>query len=318
MKAKGGTEIQLEELRKRLPKNYWNKISITTSVPEKNPIDPGRLNILWLKNSYDQPNVRPWFLIKENFYKYDWYVFNSHWSYEKYRMHFDLPTAKCFVIKNALPKFNWQPKKFYEKGETLKLIHQITPWRGLNVLLGAMHFLQDDNITLDVYSSTQVYGDDFKNANDKYYQPIYEHAKSMPNVNYKGYVPHQEIFQALQESHVFAYPSIWEETSCNSAIEAMAAGCAPLVTNFGALYETCGDYGFYVNYNSNPKQLAVDYSQHVKYLQRILPQSDMKTRLTNQRQHFLHFYNWDERVKEWIAFLNNALMKKGIPHEDGK
>ena len=65
-----------------------------------------------------------------------------------------------------------------------------------------------------------------------------------------------------------------------------------------------------------PKQLAVDYSQHIKYLKRILPQKDIQNRLTNQRQHFLHFYDWDQRIKEWIAFLNNALMKKGIPHED--
>ena len=96
----------------------------------------------------------------------------------------------------------------------------------------------------------------------------------------------------------------------------MAAGCAALVTNFGALYETCSDYGFYVNYNNVPNQLAVDYSQHIKYLKRILPQKDIQNRLTNQRQHFLHFYDWDQRIKEWIAFLNNALMKKGIPHEN--
>ena len=159
----------------------------------------------------------------------------------------------------------------------------------------------------------------------------------MKKVNFKGYAPHEEVLQALQDSHVFAYPSIWEETSCNSAIEAMAAGCAALVTNFGALFETCSDYGFYVNYNNVPKQLAIDYSQHIKaairkqhgksalkkaysikYLKRILPQQDIKTRLTNQRQHFLHFYDWDQRIKEWIAFLNNGLMKKGIPHEDGK
>ena len=49
MNPKGGTEIQLEELTKRLPKHYWNKISITTSVPEKTQIDPSRLNILWQK-----------------------------------------------------------------------------------------------------------------------------------------------------------------------------------------------------------------------------------------------------------------------------
>ena len=111
MNPRGGTEIQLEELTKRLPKHYWNKICITTSVPEKTQIDPARLNILWQKNSYDQPNLRPWFLKKENHVKYDWYVFNSHWNYEKFRLHFDIPTQRCLVIKNALPKFKWQPKQ---------------------------------------------------------------------------------------------------------------------------------------------------------------------------------------------------------------
>jgi len=317
MEAKGGTEIQLEELRKRLPKHYWNKIAITTSVPEKHPIDQSKLNILWQKNSYDQPNLRPWFLRKENHAKYDWYVFNSHWNYEKFRIHVDVPTSRSFVIKNALPKFNWKPKKYYKEGETLKLIHHITPWRGLNVLLAAMHFIEDEDITLDVYSSTQIYGDDFKKANDEYYQPIYDHAKAMKNVNFKGYAPQSEVLKALEESDVFAYPSIWEETCCNSAIEAMAAGCVPLITNFGALFETCHDYGFYVNYNKNAKQLALDYAQHIKYIKKILPQKDIQNRLENQRQHFMHFYNWDQRIKEWIAFLNDALIQKGIPHEDG-
>jgi 1-acyl-sn-glycerol-3-phosphate acyltransferase len=78
MNPKGGTEIQLEELTKRLPKHYWNKLSITTSVPEKTQIDPARLNILWQKNSYDQPNIFPWFSKPENHVKYDWYIFTHY------------------------------------------------------------------------------------------------------------------------------------------------------------------------------------------------------------------------------------------------
>jgi hypothetical protein len=34
--------------------------------------------------------------------KYDWYVFNSHWTYEKYRMMFDIPTERSLVIKNGI------------------------------------------------------------------------------------------------------------------------------------------------------------------------------------------------------------------------
>ena len=35
MEPRGGTELQLAELRKRLPAHYWDKINLTLSVPEK-------------------------------------------------------------------------------------------------------------------------------------------------------------------------------------------------------------------------------------------------------------------------------------------
>jgi len=314
MNPKGGTELQFDELKKRLPEHYWNKINITTSVPEKTPIEKGKLNILWLKNSHDQPNIEPWFSKPENHHKYDWYIFNSHWNFEKYRLYFNLPTSRCHVIKNALPKVKWAQRSRYQADKPLRLIHVSTPWRGLNILLAAMHHVVNDEIQLDVYSSTQLYGDEFKKANDKHYEPLYEHARKMDNVNYIGYKPNLEIIDAMQASHVFAYPCIWEETSCISAIEAMAAGNIPLVTNFGALPETCGDYGYYVNYDTDSKRLAEEFAAHLLYIKKILPTEGIQQRLENQRQHFNHFYNWDERIKEWIAFLNNALEAKGISH----
>jgi hypothetical protein len=51
----------------------------------------------------------------------------------------------------------------YKKGEPIKIIHHCTPWRGLSVLLGAMQLVKNPLITLDVYSSTEVYGKDFIN-----------------------------------------------------------------------------------------------------------------------------------------------------------
>jgi glycosyltransferase involved in cell wall biosynthesis len=315
MEPKGGTELQFDELKKRLPAHYWDKISITTSVPEKRPIQKGKVNILWIKNSYDQPNLKPWFEKPENHIKYDWYIFNSHWTFEKYRLYFNVPTSRCRVIKNALPTIKWRQKSKYQINKPLKLIHCSTPWRGLNILLAAMHHLQDKDISLDVYSSTQLYGDQFKEANDKHYQPLYEHARKMGNVNYIGYVPHNELIDAMQDSHIFAYPSIWEETCCISALESMAAGAVPVVTNFGALPETCGDYGIYVPYDTNPQTLAREYASYIEYVQRILPTEAMQRQVENQRQHYIHFYSWDQRIKEWMAFLNNALEAKGIANE---
>ena len=99
---RGGTELQFEYLRKYVDSKLLDQVQITTSVPEKIPLHPTKLNILWQKNSYDQPNLAPWFKDKSNHSKYDWYVFNSNWNYEKFRDHFDIPTERSVVIKNGI------------------------------------------------------------------------------------------------------------------------------------------------------------------------------------------------------------------------
>ena len=229
MNPRGGTELQMEFLERYVEKELLDKIQITTSVPEKIPLHPSKVNILWQQNSYDQPNLVHWFKDKSNHDKYDWYVFNSHWSYEKYRMVFDIPTHKSVVIKNAIDKI--EPSKLeYKKGDPIKLIYTSTPWRGLNVLLAAMQLVENPLIQLDVYSSTQVYGDQFKSANDDKYKDLYEQAKTLSNVNYIGYKPNEFIKDNLKNYHMFAYPNIWEETSCIAAIEAMAAGLYCITT----------------------------------------------------------------------------------------
>ena len=168
LNPKGGTELQYDYLTDYVDKSILNQVQITTSVPEKIPLHPTKMNILWQKNSYDQPNLAPWFKDKNNHKKYEWYVFNSHWTYEKYRYQFDIPTEKSVVIKNGIDKI--QKSAPYKKDEPIKIIHQNTPWRGLSILLGAMQLVKNPLITLDVYSSTEVYGKSFYDNNDKYYK----------------------------------------------------------------------------------------------------------------------------------------------------
>ena len=98
------------------------------------------------------------------------------------------------------------------------MIFHPTPWRGLNVILGAMQLVKSEDVTLDVYSSTKVYGDAFRDKNDDTYKPLYAQCAEMPNVNYKGWHNNDFITSHLQEYQIFPYSNIWEETSCISAI----------------------------------------------------------------------------------------------------
>ena len=187
MEPRGATELQMEMLHRHVSKELLDQVQICTSIPGKIPLDPNKLNILWQKNAYNQGNLQEFFSNKKRHDEYDWYVFNSHWNYEKFRYVFDIPTHKSIVIKNGIEDF--PHRKIYKKGNPIKLIHHCTPWRGLNILLRAMQEIKNPNITLDVYSSAKVYGSEYAKSNEKDFEPLYEQARSLPNVNYIGYKP---------------------------------------------------------------------------------------------------------------------------------
>ena len=305
---KGGTELQFDYLEKYVDKKLLDQVQITTSVPEKIPLHPTKINILWQKNSYDQPNLAPWFQDKSNHHKYDWYVFNSHWTFEKFRMLFDLPLEKCLVIKNGIDKI--QKAKPYEKDKPIKIIHQNTPWRGLSVLLGAMQLVKNPLITLDVYSSTEVYGKDFMEKNDDDYKELYEQAKQLPNVNYIGYKPNSYIKDNMHKYNMYTYPSIFEETSCISLLECMAGGLYCVTTNIGALFEPGAEFPMYIPYDNNHRRLAMKFASAIDASANILHEPMIHKHIETQADYVNAYYNWNKIGTSWTRFLTGAINVK--------
>ena len=305
---KGGTELQLGFLTKHVDKSLLDQVQICTSIPGKVPLDPDKVNILWQKNSWDQPNLYPWFKNKANHHKYDWYVFNSHWNHEKFRMMFGLPYHKCIVIKNGIEEI--QKTKPYEKGKPIKIIHQNTPWRGLSVLLGAMQLVKNPLISLDVYSSTEIYGKDFYKQNDHNYTELYKQAKELPNVNYIGYKPNEYIREHIKDYNMYVYPSIFEETSCISLLESMAAGLYCITTNYGALFETGAEFPMYIAYDNNYRNLAEKFAYGIEASATALHEPSIQEHLNTQSNYTKKYYNWNKQASSWTRFLQGAINAK--------
>ena len=308
MEPRGATEIQHEFLEKYVSKDLLDKFQICTSIPGKVPIDPNKINILWQKNSWDQPNLQSFFRNKDRHYEYDWYVFNSHWNYEKFRYFFQIPEDKCMVIKNGAS--NFPKRKIYKKGDPIKIIHHCTPWRGLNVLLLAMQMIKNKNITLDVYSSNKVYGTEFAQRVDKDFTDLFDQAKKLPNVNYIGHKPNEYILEHMSDYQLFVYPSIFEETFCASALEALAAGLHVITTNFGALPETCAEWPVYVNYSKNFELLAGSVAGAIDVSSEYLHTEIIQKHLDDQQIYYKKFYSWEKKAIEWENFLKGALSVK--------
>ena len=106
---------------------------------------------------------------------------------------------------------------------------------------------------------------------------------------------------------MFAYPSTWEETSCNAALEAMAAGLFCIVTNFGALYETCSEFPVYVTYEKDALRLAAKFATAIRQAVNTIHEPEVQEHLKMQQEFVKKFYSWDKKKLEWTNFLQAAL-----------
>jgi len=308
---KGGTELQVEFLHKNVSKEILEQVQIVCSIPERIPLHPTKPNILWLHNNYDQLKTPDWFKDKNNHSKYDYYVYNSHWCYEKYRTIFDMPTHNALIIKNGIPEIKVSDFK-YNQGDPIKMIYHSTPWRGLNVLLGAMQKIKNPLITLDVYSSTAIYGSQFEDQMKGTYDDLFEQARQLPNVNYIGYKPNEYLTENMHTYHIFPYPSIWEETFCISAVEAMAAGLYCITTNYGALYETCAEFPVYIPITNDAHSLIERFAFAIEAVAGRLHEEKTKQHLKFQSEYMYNYYNWTKQAHAWSNFLQGAInVKRG-------
>jgi len=296
---KGGEDIMLSQLAKYVDLEKYN-VNIINSKCFKDLIDLDKRNILWQHIPANQQVVQG---IRDKYFNrmLDATVYVSHWQNEKFRWMHQVPLENAYVIKNAI-----EPIEFIEKPKgKLKLIYTSMPYRGLNVMLDVFELLNRDDIELDVYSSTQIYGKEYVEYEGDKYEAMFERARNMKNVNYMGYAPHEEIIKAFQSAHIFTYPCIFEETACLSMIEAGAAGCNLVTTNIGGLPETGSMFANLVPIQAEEELIV---STFAKALNETIDNywSDKNQSLLKEQSDFYNkHYGWETRKHEWIKLFDS-------------
>jgi len=297
----GGSESQLRFLLKYLPDESFKNINLILNSTNQDLIEKDKINVLWMHHFVNQKETKN-LGSKEYVDKLDWIVYNSNWNLEKHIYQFKVPQSKCVVIKNAVEKI-----KFEEKPKNkISLIYHTTPWRGLVHLLKIFKNLNLKNVELNVCSSTIIYGKKFDDVLGKKFEKLFEDCKNIKNVNYFGFLENKKIIELLNKMHIFSYPSVWPETSCIAAIEAMASSCEVVTTNLGALYETCSPFGTFVNFDSNFNNLEKKYSEVLSNSINNYWSPENQKKLKLQSEAINLTYSWDIRSVEWKNFLDNA------------
>ena len=297
----GGSENQLRLLLKHLPDESFKDINLILNNTNHDLIEKNKINVLWMQHFVNQEEAKN-LGSKDYVNKLDYIVFNSNWNFEKFQYQFKIPESKSLVIKNAIEKID-----FHEKPkDKINLVYHTTPWRGLIHLLKVFKRLNLQNTELNICSSTIIYGKKFDSILGKKYENVFEECKNTKNVNYLGFVENNKIIELLKNMHIYSFPSIWPETSCISAIEAMAAGCEIVTSNLGALYETCAPFATFVGFDSNFDNFEKKYQKALENSVKNFWSKENQKKIRFQQEVINLTYSWNVRSKEWISFLEEA------------
>lgn len=292
-KAHGGTELMKRWLWNALEPEVRESVHlITTRVRE---IDPDRPNVLWVHDLVGDPECEH-LRDAEARKRFAKIVFVSRWQFDQFRLAYGITYDESEIIPNAIEPFT---EPWSQDTETIRLIYHTTPHRGLEILVPVVEYLTSRdglNLHLDVFSSFRAYG---WPERDKQYADLFERIRENPNMTYHGFKTNDVIREALLNTDIFAYPCIWQETSCIALMEALSAGCHCIVPDFSALVETGTPFATFYRWSENPNRHAANVAEIIRRGCRLvrLPEHDQRRR--QQRDTVNAIFDRASRLKRW-------------------
>jgi glycosyltransferase involved in cell wall biosynthesis len=195
------------------------------------------------------------------------------------------------------------------------------PIRGLDILLESIKLIPEEDFELHIFheidpderkkqyqQGLQTY--EYSHVNPQEEQFL-RYCLSLANQD-KRVVRHtrtnnSKIREQLMNTHIFAYPTYFMETSCICMIEALCAGCSVLSSNLAALPET--GLGFARHYGFIP-----DRQKHIERFTRELKRTITEYRNgefdnTQQVEVCNKYYSWETRTQDWIQFSKELWRK---------
>ena len=307
----GGSELYTINLFRNVPKEIREKYNIIVSRWVEEVIDENKPTIYIIQDLYSDPMYDH---LRDNDWESDRIekvIFVSHWQREMFqRYNYNIPNDRILTIHNAVEFCDCDEDKWI-KPETphFNISYTSTPQRGLGILFEACRALRQrrSDFTLNIFSGFDIYGFD---DNNKPFKPLFDAIAECDWVKNHGVIPNEEVRDFLKTNHIYAYPSIWEETSCMAVMEAMYAGNMIIASAHGALPETIANCGICYDQPGTPEEHVMRLAGLLDHSMNTFYSGGAVDTMKFGRAYADRFYSWKNRGPQWEALLKAYLVQK--------
>lgn len=188
-----------------------------------------------------------------------------------------------------------------------KLIYCSVPNRGLAMLAEAFPRIREKVPDAELYitSDYRLWGQ--KEPHNKEYIEMF---RSLPNVHFLGKIPRDELVKHQLTAEVMAYPCMYDENFCISAMECIASGTVPVTFDIGAMKTTVGDSGIVLNVDARANRAGA-VARFANEVSDLLKDRDRLESLAKSgKTRALKKYSWTYLGKKYsnlfAKFLDNG------------
>ena len=222
----------------------------------------------------------------------------SDWQANLLCHHSGFPKQKVCLLRNGVQLSNFSG---FETRQKKRLIFTSHPNRGLDFVPYIFSALKKKHpdMELHIFGGAVTHG---KSEEEKE-QRLIEDLKKMDGCFVHGPVKQRELSRELMRSAIWIYPTAFSETSCISAMEAQAAGCAIVTSALAALPETVDQAGVLLTEAPDSREYL---NRFIEETDKILTDEKFLESLSCKALEQAKNYDWNARAKSFLGVLSTV------------
>jgi len=250
----------------------------------------------------------------------DYIIGLTKWHINHLHKLYGISKNRLITIPNGINIERFEKDRSQDVSREPKFIYSSSPDRGLDTLLSLWPFIRErwpkaeahiyygwnmiDKIINIYRQSGQIhYLEHFKAS---IIEQINNLGREEGGIFTHGRVNQEELVKAMYNSNFWAYPTVFMETCCITALEAQAAGVIPVTSELAALKETIAikdlrieGWPMNLNYQNQWINLLI-------YLVDQATDEELIKIRSKGRKHALK-YNWNDAYKKWNKLIEDSI-----------